>query len=164
MAILSEIRKRRFMVKTALGYVTYCFYTLASIVKMSDGRNVEDCITELNQNSIKEVVKGSNYIVIKHNNGLIEAHSKLLIPSNTAIKTAWGGIKRTSNAYTFPKLPVTFKEIYEISTTYSGSGGRMADFWISSSPSSGAIEGYLIHGEGDTTTASTYVYLTMIGY
>lgn len=164
MAILDEVRKRKFMIKTALGYVTYCFETLASIVKMSDGRNVEDCINELNKNSIKEIVKGTNYIVIKHNNGLIETHSKLLIPSNTAIKTAWGGIKRTSSAYTFPKLPVTFKEIYEVSTTYSGTGGRMADFWISSYSSSGAIGGYLVHGEGDTTSSSTYVYLTMVGY
>ena len=48
MAILDKFKKKTFMMKTALGYVTYYFETLASIVKMTDGRNVEDCIHELN--------------------------------------------------------------------------------------------------------------------
>ena len=52
MAILDKFKKKTFMMKTALGYVTYYFETLASIVKMADGRNVEDCINELNRNSL----------------------------------------------------------------------------------------------------------------
>ena len=60
MSILSTVKKGYMTIKTASGYVKLLPRTLATLVAMSDGKSVEEKITELNSKLSKQNLSFSN--------------------------------------------------------------------------------------------------------
>ena len=127
MAILDEVRKRKFMIKTALGYVTYCFETLASIVKMSDGRNVEDCINELNKKITKlnETEEGEISFLTDRTirfSGNYMVKMAGVVYTNINVATT----KAIANTHTLGTIPEGFRPRNNITTQFSGNAYVMS--------------------------------------
>lgn len=60
MSILSTVKKGYITIKTTAGYVKLLPRTLATLVAMSDGKSVEEKITELNSKSTQTVTQTIN--------------------------------------------------------------------------------------------------------
>ena len=70
MSILSTVKKGYMTIKTAAGYVKLLPRTLATLVAMSDGKSVEEKITELNSK-----LTGNHMHLTENSNGSLELPS-----------------------------------------------------------------------------------------